>query len=81
MKTIPLPYGLRNPYRNLKSEDTHDYVKKPQENCTFMNSASGRVKLLKGWLMEEGEETNQLTKEEGKVRTDTVFSAEKKSGT
>jgi hypothetical protein len=34
-----------------------------------MNSASGRVKLLKGWLMEEGEETNQLTKEEGKVRT------------
>jgi hypothetical protein len=34
-----------------------------------MNLASGRVKLLKGWLMEEGEETNQLTKEEGKVRT------------
>ncbi len=41
-----------------------------------MNSASGRVKLLKGWLMEEGEETNQLTKEEGKVRT--VLSASRK---
>jgi hypothetical protein len=26
----PLPYGLRNPYRNLKSE-------KPQRNCTLMN--------------------------------------------
>ena len=41
-----------------------------------MNLASGRVKLLKGWLMEEGEETNQLTKEEGKVRT--VLSASRK---
>ncbi len=28
-----LPYGLRNPYRNLKYE-------KQQRNCTFMNSAS-----------------------------------------
>ncbi len=35
----PLPYGLRNPYRNLKSENSQDYAEKPQRNCTFMNSA------------------------------------------
>jgi hypothetical protein len=35
----PLPYGLRNPYRNLKSENSQGYAKKPQRNCTFMNSA------------------------------------------
>jgi len=38
-KPYPLPYGLRNPYRNLKSEN-FDYAKKPQRNFTFMNSAS-----------------------------------------
>ena len=35
------PYGLRNPYRSLKSETSQDYAQKPQRNCTFMNSASG----------------------------------------
>jgi hypothetical protein len=38
-KPHPLPYGLRNPYRNLKSENSQDYVQKPQRNCTFMNPA------------------------------------------
>ena len=33
-------YSLRNPYRNLKSENSQDYAQKPQRNCTFMNSAS-----------------------------------------
>ncbi len=28
-------------YGNLKSENSQDYVQKPQRNCTFMNSASG----------------------------------------
>ncbi len=37
---MPLPYGLRNPYRNLKSENSQGYAQKPQRNCTFMNSAS-----------------------------------------
>jgi hypothetical protein len=32
-------------YGNLKSENSQDYAKKPQRNCTFMNSASGN----KGW--------------------------------
>ncbi len=40
-KPYPLPYGLRNPYRNLKSDNSQDCVQKPQRNCTFMNSASG----------------------------------------
>jgi hypothetical protein len=40
-KTYPLSYGLRNPYRNTKSENSQDYAQKPQWNCTFMNSASG----------------------------------------
>ncbi len=39
----PLPYGLRNLYRNLKSENSQDYYQKPQQNCTFMNSASGEL--------------------------------------
>ncbi len=33
-------YGLRNPYINLKSENSQAYARKPQSNCTFMNSAS-----------------------------------------
>jgi hypothetical protein len=41
-KPFPLPYGLRNPYRNLKSENSQDYAQKPQRHCTFMNSASGK---------------------------------------
>ncbi len=40
-KPYPLPYGSRNPYRNLKSENSQDYAQKLQRNCTFMNSASG----------------------------------------
>jgi hypothetical protein len=39
-KPYPLPYGLRNPYRNLKSENSQDYAQIPQENFTFMNSFS-----------------------------------------
>ncbi len=27
---------------NLKSESSQDYAQKPQRNCTFMNSGSGR---------------------------------------
>ncbi len=39
-KPYPLHYGLRNLYRNLKSENYQDYAQKPQQNCTVMNSAS-----------------------------------------
>jgi hypothetical protein len=39
-KPYPLPYGLRNPYRNLKSENSQDYAQKPQGNCTFLKLAS-----------------------------------------
>jgi hypothetical protein len=39
-KLHPLPYGLRNLYRHLKSGNSQDYVQKPQRNCMFMNSAS-----------------------------------------
>jgi hypothetical protein len=38
-KPHPLTYGLRNPYRNLKSENSQDYAQKPERNCTFVNSA------------------------------------------
>jgi hypothetical protein len=31
-----LPYGLRNPYRNPKSENSQDYAQDPQRNCKFM---------------------------------------------
>jgi hypothetical protein len=40
-KPYPLPFGLRNPYKNLKSENSQDYAQKPQQNCAFMNSAPG----------------------------------------
>jgi hypothetical protein len=39
-KPYPLPFGLGNPLRNLKSENSQDYSQKPQWNCTFMNLAS-----------------------------------------
>jgi hypothetical protein len=42
-KPYPLPYGLRNPYRNLKSENSQDYAQKSRRNWTFMNSASGSI--------------------------------------
>ncbi len=29
-KSYPIPYGLRNPYRNLKSENSQDYAQEPQ---------------------------------------------------
>jgi hypothetical protein len=29
----PPPYGLRNPCRNLKSENSQYYARKPQQNC------------------------------------------------
>jgi hypothetical protein len=29
-KPYPLPYGLRNPYRNLKSDNSKDYAQKPE---------------------------------------------------
>ncbi len=39
-KPYSLLYGLRNPYRNLKSKNSQDYAQKPQWNWTVMNSAS-----------------------------------------
>jgi hypothetical protein len=44
-KPHPLPYGLRNPCRNLKSENSQDYAQRPQRNCTFMNLASVGLRL------------------------------------
>jgi hypothetical protein len=28
-KPYPLPYGLRNPHKNLKSESSEDYTQRP----------------------------------------------------
>ncbi len=44
----PLPYGLRNLHRNLKSENSQDYAQKPERNCTFMNSATVHVSMEQG---------------------------------
>jgi len=38
-KPYSLPYGLRNPYRNPMPEKPYEYAQKPQQNCTFVNSA------------------------------------------
>jgi hypothetical protein len=42
-KQYPLPYGFRNPNRNLKSENFQDYAQKSQRNCRFLISASEGV--------------------------------------
>jgi hypothetical protein len=39
-KLYPLPNGLRNPYGNLKTENSQDNAQKPQRNCRFINWAS-----------------------------------------
>ncbi len=36
----PFPYGLRNPYRNVKSENSQEYAQKPERNCMFMKLVS-----------------------------------------
>jgi hypothetical protein len=41
-KPYPHPYGLRNPYRNLKFENSQHYGQKPQRNGMFINSVSGK---------------------------------------
>jgi hypothetical protein len=38
-KSYPLPYVLRNPYRNLKSENSRLCIE-ASRNCKFMNSVS-----------------------------------------
>ncbi len=35
-KPYHLPYGLRNSYKNLESENSQDYAQKPQRNCMFL---------------------------------------------
>ncbi len=64
-KLYPLPYGLRNPYRNLKSENSQEYAQKPQCDCTFMNSASGlritpHIKEKNDWSLGTNIKSNLL---------------------
>jgi hypothetical protein len=40
-KPYHLPYGLRNPHRNLKTETSQDYAQKPNKIVHSMNTASG----------------------------------------
>jgi hypothetical protein len=37
----PFPMVSRNPYSNLKSENSQYYAQKPERECTFKNSSSG----------------------------------------
>jgi hypothetical protein len=39
--TLYTLYGLRNTYRNIQSETSHDDAQKPQRNCRFMNLLVG----------------------------------------
>ncbi len=36
-KTIPFPWGLRNPYRNLKSENSQDYAQKETSTKLYVH--------------------------------------------
>jgi hypothetical protein len=42
-KPYPLPYGLRNPYRNLKSENSQDYAQKSSAKL-YVHEFGVRVK-------------------------------------
>ncbi len=55
----PLPHSLEQKWLklvcnvnivhgSLKAENSQDYAQKPQQNCTFMNSASGCSRVLSG---------------------------------
>ncbi len=46
------PHSLRNPYRNLKSENFQDYAQKPHRNCTFINLASIGKWMGACWFLE-----------------------------
>ncbi len=41
-------------YGNLKSENCQDYAQKPQQNCKFMNSASGNLGRGPEYLLSDG---------------------------
>jgi hypothetical protein len=68
-KPYPLSYGLRNPYKNLTSENSQDYAQKPQRNCTFMNSASGKHRQnVKVKRYNEHMSQNMRTQQQGNHR-------------
>ncbi len=64
-KPYPFPYGLRNPYTNIKSENSQDYAQKPQLNCTFVNSVSGCVLWSTGCKKESVEPCTVYTVQYG----------------
>jgi hypothetical protein len=72
-KPHSLPYDLRNPHRNLKSENTQDFAQKPQRNCTFMNSASvcgpGSGYTGQGSIVQETENTRVPSSNKESLRT------------
>jgi hypothetical protein len=45
-KTYPLPYGLRNPFRNLKSENPQDYALKPLHEFGFWTRQNNAVEFI-----------------------------------
>jgi hypothetical protein len=51
VSTVQLIKEKGNPYRNLKSENSQDYAQKPQQICTFMNSASVHNKYKQMYIM------------------------------
>ena len=70
-----LPYFLRNPYRNLKSENSQDNAQKPERNYTFMNSASGKkLRRGQGWFVIRTEDREQSYRgPKGQVDNDGVY--------
>jgi hypothetical protein len=48
----PSKSGLKLVCGNLKSENSQDYAQKPQQNCTFINSAS--EKIVVSFIVEVG---------------------------
>jgi hypothetical protein len=44
----PLSYNLRNPYRNIISDNSQNYAQKPQRTCTFLILVSDKISQKEG---------------------------------
>ncbi len=42
---LKLVFNVNIVYGNLRSDNSQDYAQKPQQNCTFMNSAAAHALL------------------------------------
>jgi len=45
-KVFETGFNVNIVYGNLKHENSQDYSQKPQQNCMFMNLATGKLNMV-----------------------------------